>query len=104
MFGDVPNIIGDVSGWTRRIKNIFIIFEKKYFPNIFFQKNPKKKGKVGADPPLGGRGNGSRLRPYFSPLGAPLQSEKWPHGEKMSIFQTLLYFHHNVTTGKGTSY
>ena len=37
-------------------------------------------------------------------LGAPLQSEKWPHGEKMSIFQSLLYFHHNVTTGKETSY
>ena len=37
-------------------------------------------------------------------LGAPLQSEKWPHSEKMSIFQSVSYFHHNVTTEKETSY
>ena len=65
MFNNHHNIIGDVSGWSRRINNIFIIFEKKYFPNIFFQKNPKKKGEGGEDPPPRG-GNGSRLRP--SPL------------------------------------
>ena len=41
---------------------------------------------------------------FCSPLGAPLQGEKWPHGEKMSIFQSLSYFHHNVTTGEETSY
>ena len=37
-------------------------------------------------------------------LGSSLTREKWPHREKMSIFQSLLYFHHNVTTGKETSY
>ena len=37
-------------------------------------------------------------------LGTPLHSEKWPHSEKKSIFQSLPYFHHNVTTGKETSY
>ena len=41
---------------------------------------------------------------YVTSLGPSLQSEKWLHGEKMSIFQSLLYFHHNVTTGKETSY
>ena len=41
---------------------------------------------------------------YCSPLGAPLQSENWPHDEKMSIFQSLLYFYHNITAGKETSY
>ena len=34
----------------------------------------------------------------------PAQGQKLHHSEKMSIFQSLLYFHHNVTTGKGTSY
>ena len=41
---------------------------------------------------------------FRSPLGAPLQGENRPHSEKMSIFQSLPYFHHNVTTGKETSY
>ena len=38
------------------------------------------------------------------PWGPPLQCKKWPHHEKMSIFQSLSYFHHNVTAGKETSY
>ena len=34
----------------------------------------------------------------------PAQGQKLHHSEKTSIFQSLPYFHHNVTTGKGTSY
>ena len=39
-----------------------------------------------------------------SPLAPCLQGEKLHHNEEMSIFQIQGHFHHDVTTGKDTSY
>ena len=38
------------------------------------------------------------------PLVPCLPGEKLRHSEKIAIFQSLRYFHHDETTGKGTSY
>ena len=38
------------------------------------------------------------------PLAPCLQGEKLHHSEKMSIFQSLRYFHYDVNTEKDTSY
>ena len=38
------------------------------------------------------------------PLAPCLEGEKLHHSEKMSIFQSQRYFHHDVTTEKEASY
>ena len=45
--GYVSNNVAGVSGGSKRIKNFFMIFEKKYFLKIFFKKSGKNLGRGG---------------------------------------------------------